>query len=68
MSKEQDKDETINRLIQENSNLNKAIREAKYEMTALPEIEGLSLTAGIKLLVKMYIEAKKNEKPVDKSK
>ena len=48
------KDETIDRLIAENSYTNKMISETKVELSQFGDIDGMSFIAAVKTLVKKY--------------
>lgn len=52
----ENKDDTIDRLIQENTFQNKIMQEAKFFLTQIKGIEGLSFLASIKALIKRCIE------------
>lgn len=58
-SDETSKDETIQRLINENSILNKLIKQAKFEFSFIQEVEGLTFEASIKKMSLICKEQKK---------
>ena len=51
-----DKDETISRLINENSQYNKMMQEMKYELSGVNIVNGLSFLSAIKTLIKKFHE------------
>jgi len=48
------RDEVIDRLIAENSNSNKMINEAKFELFQFGDIDGMSFIAAVRTLVKKF--------------
>lgn len=55
-NKKTDFDETIDRLIKENSFLSNLMNQGKYELFSVKELEGLSFLGAIKSLVKKYCD------------
>ena len=52
-------EEVIERLIKENSFLNQLVTEAKYELSSIGGIDGLSFLGAVKALVKKHKETEK---------
>lgn len=48
------KDEVIERLIAENSNSNRMINEAKFELSQFGNIDGMSFISAVKTLIKGF--------------
>lgn len=48
------KDETIDRLIKENSFVNRIINETKIELSEFGDIHGMSFISAVKALIKKY--------------
>jgi hypothetical protein len=54
MEKNNNKDEVIERLINENSLVNRAVNEAKIELSQFGDIDGMSFLSAIKTIIKKY--------------